>query len=114
MSMTMMRRTFAALLIALTLLPFTAPFPTCDIAALFGGSSPATSHPSSSVSAVEDGSHTVALAAASTRIVSRIKSIARTEAPAGLARMARAALSRGPRPSGPSPLDSASLASLRI
>ena len=112
--MTMMRRTFAALLIALTVLPFTAPFPTCDLAALFGSPSPATSQPSSSISAPEDGSHAVALAAASTRIVSRIKSVARTEAPTGLFRMTREELSRAPRLSGPSPLDAASLASLRI
>jgi hypothetical protein len=40
----MVRKIFAALLLILVVLPFTAPFPTCDASTLFGGSAPMSSH----------------------------------------------------------------------
>jgi len=36
----MLAKTVAALLVVLTLLPFTAPFSTCDLATLVGGTLP--------------------------------------------------------------------------
>jgi hypothetical protein len=109
--MKMLRRTFAALLIALTVLPFTAPFPTCDLSALFDSTA---SHPASSVSAADDASHAVALAAASTRIVSRIKATAHAQAPASFSQMMREAFCHATRSSATPPPDCTSFASLRI
>jgi len=39
----MFGRVFAGLLIVLTVLPFTAPFPACDASTLFGDRAPSTS-----------------------------------------------------------------------
>ena len=40
----MVRKAVAALLFVLVVLPFTAPFPTCDASTLFGDSAPLSSH----------------------------------------------------------------------
>jgi len=84
----MLRRTVAALLLILTVTPFTAPFPTCDFPTLFGDGTPIGPHPPSLASTIEDGSHTVPLAAASVRIRARLKYIAQTETHASLLHMA--------------------------
>ena len=75
----MLRRAVAALLLILTVSPFTPPFSTCDIPTLFGDGTPIGPHPLSLASTLEDGSHTVPLAAVSGRIRARLKHIAQTE-----------------------------------
>jgi hypothetical protein len=77
---TMLRQAFAALLLLLTASPFTAPFATCDVAALLSDQYPAAPTPLAVTASVEDGSHTVPLCAASSGIRSRIKIISRTVA----------------------------------
>jgi hypothetical protein len=49
----MLRRTVAALLLTLVVLPFTAPFPTCDAETLFGDRAPMSSHAPS----IDHGQH---------------------------------------------------------
>jgi len=74
----MLRRAFAVLLLILTASPFTAPFATCDVTTLFGDGVSAVPEQTTIGSAVEDGSHTVPLCAASSAIGSRIRAVSRT------------------------------------
>jgi len=69
----MLRKIAAAALVILTVLPFTAPFPTCDAAMLFGDRMQALPHQAAVTQAVEDGSHTVPLFASSGRMALRIR-----------------------------------------
>lgn len=84
----MLRRTVAALLLILTVSPFTPPFSTCDLPTLFGDAIPVGPHPPSLASTTEDGSHTVPMCAASGRIRERIKHIAQTETHASVLHLA--------------------------
>jgi hypothetical protein len=99
----MLRKTFAVLLVILTVLPFTAPFPSFDLA-----------HPSRSDSTtVDDGTHALLTPAASnrmrTRFVSHVETSVSThhiDVPA----------SRAPHsePAAPRLFDRPSLTALRI
>jgi hypothetical protein len=74
---TMLRRAFAVLLLILTASPFTAPFATCDATMLFGDDVSTVPEQAAIGFAVEDGSHTVPLCAASSGIRSRIRVVSR-------------------------------------
>jgi hypothetical protein len=76
----MLQQAFAALLLLLTASPFTAPFATCDVAALLSDQHPAAPAPLVVTAPVEDGSHTVPLCAASSGIRTRIKIVSRSVA----------------------------------
>jgi|SRR6187401_3029030 hypothetical protein len=60
----MLRKMFAVLLVILTVLPFTAPFPTFDL----------THSKNSDSTSVDDGSHALLTIAASTRMRTRFLS----------------------------------------
>jgi hypothetical protein len=77
----MLRRLFALLLLILTASPFTAPFATCDVTTLFGDGVSTVPTQATVASAVEDGSHTVPMCAASSGIRGRIRILSRTAAP---------------------------------
>jgi hypothetical protein len=79
----LLRKLFAALLLLLTASPFTAPFATCDVAALLSDRQPLPPEPFAVAAAVEDGSHGVPLCAASSGIRTRIKIISRSIASKG-------------------------------
>jgi hypothetical protein len=74
----MLRRVVAALLLILTVSPFTAPFATCDMTALLSDDIPLSPQQPAVSSTVEDGSHSVPLCAGSVRIRARIKFISQT------------------------------------
>ena len=78
----MLRRLFALLLLILTASPFTAPFATCDVTTLFGDGVSTIPTQATVASAVEDGSHTVPLCAASSGMGGRIRIVSRTASPA--------------------------------
>ena len=44
LSLSVLRKLLANVLMVLTVLPFTAPFPTCDVATMFGGDTQALPH----------------------------------------------------------------------
>jgi len=65
----MLRSILAGLLIVLTVLPFTAPFPACDASGLFGDQVPVSAAHEAQNSSVIDGSlsHALPLSGFSTR-----------------------------------------------
>lgn len=99
----MLRKLFAALLITLTVLPFTAPFPAFELAH--------TSH--SSTSAVDDGSHALPAVAASARM--RTRFISQIETNVSTHHIATpASYIAGSAPDAPHLPDRTSLSILRI
>jgi hypothetical protein len=75
----MSRKLLASLLVILTVLPFTAPFATCDVTVLFGDDASVAPHQAPLASTLEDGSlaHALSLFASSAR--SRARFISRIE-----------------------------------
>ena len=73
----MLRKTLASLLVILTVLPFTAPFATCNVTTLFGDDAPPAPHQAPLGLTLEDGSlaHALPLFASSAR--SRARFISR-------------------------------------
>jgi len=64
----MLAKTVAALLVVLTLLPFTAPFSTCDLATLVGGTLPEPA----------PGNHPRSLTSSRDRSISQVRPLVRS------------------------------------
>lgn len=111
----MLRKIAAAALVTLTVLPFTAPFPTCDAATLFGNTTQALPHQATLTPAVEDGSHTVPLFASSGRMALRIRFISQRATSSSAHRPAAPPLHIASADAAPQRLpDRTSLTALRI
>jgi hypothetical protein len=111
----MFRKVAAAFLLILTASPFTAPFSTCDITALLADDVPIAHQQPLLASTAEDGSHTVPLCAASSRIRTRLKLVSRAETTAGVSRTTlRVVGATLALPPAPDTHDGASLTTLRI